>query len=88
LVLAELEAAAAPEPVALPAPRTEPSIEPPSLPSSLADGEYEKALERYDRRLIAAALDRCGGSVRETSRYLCISRNTLRAKMRKYGFGV
>jgi tetratricopeptide (TPR) repeat protein len=46
---------------------------------------YEEALERYDRELVAAGLAGSGGSVRETSRLLGISRNTLRAKIRKYG---
>lgn len=53
--------------------------------ASLALGGYEEALERYDRDLIAAGLARCGGRVRETSRLLGISRNTLRGKIRKYG---
>ena len=51
--------------------------------SSLADGGYEEALERYDRQLIAAALAQCGGKIRETARLLGIARNTLRAKMKK-----
>jgi Nif-specific regulatory protein len=52
---------------------------------SLADGGYEEALDRYDRQLIAAALTQCGGKIRETARLLGIARNTLRAKMKKYG---
>lgn len=85
LVMAELEAAAVPEPVSLPAQPVLSAPEPPALPASLADGGYEAALERYDRQLIAAALAQCGGRVRETTRLLGISRNTLRAKMRKFG---
>jgi DNA-binding protein Fis len=46
---------------------------------------YEEVLERYDRELVAEGLASSGGSVRETSRLLGISRNTLRAKIRKYG---
>jgi Nif-specific regulatory protein len=51
----------------------------------LADGGYENALDRYDRQLIVAGLAQCGGKIRETARLLGIARNTLRAKMKKYG---
>jgi len=51
-------------------------------------GGYDEARERYDRALIAAGLERCGGRVRETARLLKISRNTLRDKMKKYGIEV
>jgi DNA-binding NtrC family response regulator len=77
--------ATAPEPVSLPAQPAPVAPEPPEPPPSLADGGYEAALERYDRQLIAAALEECGGRIRETTRLLGISRNTLRAKMTKYG---
>lgn len=53
--------------------------------TDLVQESYEGAMERYDRDLIAAGLARCGGRVRETSRLLGISRNTLRGKLRKYG---
>ncbi|HYU31469.1 MAG TPA: helix-turn-helix domain-containing protein [Thermoanaerobaculia bacterium] len=53
--------------------------------TGLAQGGYEEALERFDRALIAAGLERCGGRRRETARQLGISRNTLRDKIRKYG---
>jgi tetratricopeptide (TPR) repeat protein len=59
--------------------------EPPALPTRFAEGEYEKALERYERQLLAAALAQCHGRVGETSRLLRISRTTLRKKMREYG---
>jgi Nif-specific regulatory protein len=52
---------------------------------SLAPGGYEEALERYDRQLIAAALTQSKGKIRETARLLGIARNTLRAKMKRYG---
>jgi Nif-specific regulatory protein len=52
---------------------------------SLANGGYEEALDRYDRQLISAALGQCHGKIRETARLLGIARNTLRAKMKKYG---
>lgn len=74
-----------PEPVSLPAPPAPAAPEPPEPPPGLANGGYEAALERYDRQLVAAALGQCGGSIRETTRLLGISRNTLRAKMAKYG---
>ncbi|HJX28864.1 MAG TPA: helix-turn-helix domain-containing protein, partial [Thermoanaerobaculia bacterium] len=51
-------------------------------------GGYDEAWERYDRALIVAGLERCGGRVRETARLLKISRNTLRDKMKKYGIEV
>lgn len=56
-----------------------------SPPGVLSGCLYEEALERYDRELIATVLTQCGGRVRETSRRLDISRNTLREKMKKYG---
>jgi len=58
---------------------------PAAIPGDLADGAYQKALDRYDRRLLEAALERCDGKLRETSRVLGISRNTLKAKMKRYG---
>ena len=51
----------------------------------LSDGGYEESLARYDRRLIESALDSCGGRIRETARLLGIARNTLKAKMDRYG---
>jgi Nif-specific regulatory protein len=51
----------------------------------LAGGGYEEALNRYDRRLIETALESCGGRIRETARLLGIARNTLKAKMERYG---
>ncbi|MFL6193731.1 MAG: sigma 54-interacting transcriptional regulator [Thermoanaerobaculia bacterium] len=52
---------------------------------SLVPGGYEAALDRYDSQLITAALAQCKGRIRETARLLGIARNTLRAKMKKYG---
>lgn len=54
-----------------------------TLPSQV--GGYEEAWELYDRALLAAGLESCGGSLRETARLLRISRNTLRTKVKKYG---
>jgi Nif-specific regulatory protein len=63
---------------------------PPAAPGGrrgerLADGGYQEALARHDRRLIEEALAHCGGSLRETARLLGISRNTLKARLRRYG---
>jgi Nif-specific regulatory protein len=55
----------------------------PGIP--IAEGTYETALESYDRQLIAAALAQSQGRIRETARLLGIARNTLKAKMKKYG---
>jgi Nif-specific regulatory protein len=52
---------------------------------SLGNGGYEEALDRYDRQLLSAALSQSHGKIRETARLLGIARNTLRAKMKKYG---
>jgi Nif-specific regulatory protein len=63
---------------------------PPEVPGTtptihLAEGGYEEALDRYDRQLIAAGLAQSNGRIRETARLLGIARNTLRAKMKRYG---
>jgi len=58
---------------------------PGTIPDDLGDGAYQEALDRYDRRLLAAALEQCEGKLRETSRVLGISRNTLKAKISRYG---
>ncbi|MCZ7649683.1 MAG: hypothetical protein M5U13_00390 [Thermoanaerobaculia bacterium] len=52
---------------------------------TLAEGGYERALEELDRQLLARALEECGGKIREAARLLGIARNTLKAKMKKYG---
>jgi DNA-binding protein Fis len=59
--------------------------EPPPVPSHLTAGDYEKALEHYERHLITAALARCQGHLSETCRLLGISRNTLKSRMKQYG---
>jgi tetratricopeptide (TPR) repeat protein len=80
LVLPRLESApAATPPPSLPAP--------PPLP---VEGEgppatFQEAREEYDQRLVVAALEQSGGNIREASRRLGISRNTLKARMRRYG---
>ncbi len=51
----------------------------------LAQGGYASAVDRYDRQLVTAALAQSGGKIRETARLLGIARNTLKAKMKKFG---
>ncbi len=51
----------------------------------LDDGGYQRAVEAHDRKLLSVALGRCDGKIRETARLLGIARNTLKAKMKKYG---
>jgi transcriptional regulator with GAF, ATPase, and Fis domain len=63
---------------------------PPLPPAPAPDGRleaggYEAALARCDRELLTRALAQCGGKIRETARLLGIARNTLKAKMRRYG---
>ncbi len=67
------------------APRRPPEKGPPAPATNLAPGGYEAALDGYDRQLISAALAQSQGRIRETARLLGIARNTLRAKMKKYG---
>jgi hypothetical protein len=79
--LPRLEAASA---VTGPPPELPP---PPPLPQAgQADPEsFQAAREEYDRRLLAAALQQAGGNLSEASRLLRISRNTLKARLRRYG---
>jgi DNA-binding NtrC family response regulator len=59
-----------------------------ALPPSavqLAEGNYLELCDRFDRQLIREALESCGGKIRETARFLGIARNTLKAKMKRFG---
>jgi DNA-binding NtrC family response regulator len=60
---------------------------PPATPTAdeLSSSGYQARLDAYDRKLVEAALEQAGGSIREASRRLGISRNGLRAKIRRYG---
>jgi hypothetical protein len=49
---------------------------------------FEEAKNSFDRALIKAGLERCGGRIRKTAPLLGINRNTLRKKMKKYGIEV
>ncbi|HSL84590.1 MAG TPA: helix-turn-helix domain-containing protein, partial [Thermoanaerobaculia bacterium] len=51
----------------------------------LEEGRYQELLDGFDRRLVLAALESCDGKIRETSRSLGLARNTLKAKMQRYG---
>lgn len=46
---------------------------------------YEEAIGRLDRQLIQRALDESQGRIREAARRLGLARNTLKARMQKYG---
>jgi Nif-specific regulatory protein len=46
---------------------------------------YENVLARIDRQLIEQALEQAGGKIRETARRLGVARNTLKAKIQRYG---
>ena len=50
-----------------------------------AEGSYEDRLAALDRQLLAEALEQADGRIREAARALGIARNTLKAKMKKYG---
>jgi Nif-specific regulatory protein len=58
----------------------------PAAAASLGgEGSYEERMEALDRQLLAQALEQAGGRIREAARVLGIARNTLKAKMKKYG---
>jgi Nif-specific regulatory protein len=46
---------------------------------------YEEVMSGVDRQLITHALGEAGGKIREAARRLGLARNTLKAKMTKYG---
>jgi DNA-binding NtrC family response regulator len=79
--------AASGQPIAIPRGMAELllAVEPPALPADLAGGGYWEALERYECRIIAAGLARCGGKIKPAARLLGMSRTALRDKARKYG---
>ena len=54
-------------------------------PTTLSETDFRSARETYDRQLVAAALERSGGRIKEASRLLGLSRNGLKGKMRRYG---
>jgi DNA-binding NtrC family response regulator len=56
-----------------------------AAPTELSEGDYQEVLDAFDRRLVQAALAQSDGKIRETARLLGIARNTLKAKMKRYG---
>ncbi len=59
-----------------------------SPPEPLTAESYEKAMAERERELLERALAESGGKLRDTARRLGLARNTLKAKMTKYGVGV
>ena len=87
--LAEPVAPAPPRP-AMPPPAQEEYLEldavlKPPIPTALTPKTYLDATEQYDQELISAALVQTDGKLKATVRLLGIARNTLKAKIRKYG---
>jgi tetratricopeptide (TPR) repeat protein len=60
---------------------------PPPIPAALVRETYEAALEAFERDLLAAAVEQAGGNISEASRRLKMTRNTLKAKMKRFGLG-
>jgi Nif-specific regulatory protein len=56
-----------------------------AAPTELSEGAYQEVLDAFDRRLVERALEQSRGKIRETARLLGIARNTLKAKMKRYG---
>jgi Nif-specific regulatory protein len=49
---------------------------------------YDEVMSNVDKQLIERALDSSGGRIREAARRLGLARNTLKAKIQKYGIAV
>jgi Nif-specific regulatory protein len=49
---------------------------------------YDEVMSSVDRQLIERALESSGGRIREAARRLGLARNTLKAKIQKYGIAV
>jgi tetratricopeptide (TPR) repeat protein len=89
----ELAAAAQPHfeavEVRLPLPEPEPAAQPlppaPEIVGHLTGAAYHEALETYERDLFKSMLSACGYSVRRTARELGVSRNTVKAWMKRFG---
>ncbi len=50
----------------------------------LKPGSFYPLIEKYEKMIIEKALVKCGWRIRETAKFLGISRNTLKAKLKKY----
>jgi len=89
----ELAAAAQPHfeavEVLLPLPEPGPAAQPlppaPEIVGHLTGAAYHEALETYERDLFKSMLSACGYSVRRTARELGVSRNTVKAWMKRFG---
>jgi tetratricopeptide (TPR) repeat protein len=57
----------------------------PPIPPDLNQDRYRNTREAFDRELVATALEDAGGNISEASRRLGMTRNTLKAKLRRYG---
>ncbi len=57
--------------------------EPETGPTALVG--FQEDMERLDRELVAQGLAQCGGHLRKASLLLGVARDTLRAKVKKYG---
>ncbi len=62
-----------------PAPGGEAALEP------VTPESFERRMSLLEKALVARALDESGGKIREAARRLGLARNTLKAKMGKYG---
>jgi DNA-binding NtrC family response regulator len=49
---------------------------------------YDEVISSVDKQLIERALETSGGRIREAARRLGLARNTLKAKIQKYGIAV
>jgi DNA-binding protein Fis len=57
----------------------------PAPEAATTTGGYHEEMERLDRELVTRGLAQSGGSIREATRLFGIARDTLRAKVRRYG---
>lgn len=74
------------DPKTLPPPRRETNGTAPAAATPTIDpNRYQELIDDYDRELVKAALATSGGRIRECARVLGIARNTLKAKIRKWG---
>lgn len=54
--------------------------------SPSSDATYQELLDHWTRNVVADRLERCGGNITRTAQSLAISRSTLYALLKKYGF--
>ncbi len=66
----------------------EPGLAPEAIPepgTGMTTGEFQEEMESLDRELVAQGLAQCGGHLRKATRLLGLARDTLRARVKKYG---